>query len=184
LQKNPQQKNSYSNSQVIMRDIYVISDTHFGHENILKFVDSEEKPLREFHDVWHMNEHIIDRWNKTVKDNDIVYHLGDVYFSKGHEVLPRLRGHKRLILGNHDDGKCEHLHAAFEKILMWREFKEFDCIMTHVPIHESSLYKRKYNLHGHVHKGSHRGLIQDERYINCCVEVRDYTPIAIEELVK
>jgi len=68
--------------------------------------------------------------------------------------------------------------------LMWREFKEFDCILTHVPIHESSLYKRKYNLHGHTHKGNHRGLIQDKRYINCCVEVQNYTPVAIEDLVK
>jgi len=57
-----------------MRDIYVISDTHFGHENILKFVDTEEKPLREFHDIHHMHEHMIDLWNKTVKDNDIVCH--------------------------------------------------------------------------------------------------------------
>lgn len=167
-----------------MRNIFIISDTHFGHENILNFFDDKEQPLREFYDVHHMNEHMVECWNKTVKDNDIVYHLGDVYFENGYEVLPRLRGHKRLILGNHDDGKCQYLQKTFEKILMWREFKEFDCILTHVPLHESALYKRKYNLHGHVHKGSHRGLIEDERYVNCCVEVRDYMPVAIEELVK
>ena len=167
-----------------MRNIFIISDTHFGHENILKFVDSEEKPLRHFSDIYDMNEHMIDRWNKTVKDEDIVYHLGDVYFGKGHEVLPRLRGRKRLVLGNHDNAKSEYLQKHFQKIMMWREFPDFNCVLTHVPIHESSLYKRKYNLHGHVHKGSHRGLIEDERYINCCVEVRDYMPVAIEELVK
>jgi len=167
-----------------MRNIFIISDTHFGHENILKFVDTENKPLREFHDIHHMNEHMVECWNKTVKDNDIVYHLGDVYFDKGYEMLPRLRGRKRLILGNHDNGKSEFIQKHFQKVLMWREFKEFDCILTHVPIHESSLYKRKYNLHGHTHKGNHRGLIQDKRYINCCVEVQNYTPVAIEDLVK
>jgi calcineurin-like phosphoesterase family protein len=67
---------------------------------------------------------------------------------------------------------------------MWRDFKEFDCILSHVPLHESALYKRKYNLRGHVHKGDHRGLIQDRRYINCCVEVLNYTPVHIEELIK
>lgn len=167
-----------------MRDIYIISDTHFGHENILKFTGFDGGPVREFHDVHHMNEYMVERWNKTIKDNDIVYHLGDVYFGKGHQMLSRLRGRKRLILGNHDNGKSEHLLNNFEKILMWRDFKEFDCILSHVPLHESALYKRKYNLHGHVHKGDHRGLMQDKRYINCCVEVRDYTPVHIEELVK
>jgi len=167
-----------------MRDIFIISDTHFGHENILKFVDTEGAPLRQFHDVHHMNEHMVECWNKTVKDSDIVYHLGDVYFDKGYEILPRLRGRKRLILGNHDNGKSDFIQKHFQKVLMWREFEEFNCVMTHVPIHESGLYKRKYNLHGHVHKGSHRGLIEDERYINCCVEVHNYTPVAIEDLVK
>ena len=167
-----------------MRDIFIISDTHFGHENILKFVDDKNNLIRDFCNVHHMNEHMVECWNNTVKDNDIVYHLGDVYFEKGYEMLSRLNGRKRLILGNHDDGKCEHLHKTFDKIMMWRDFKEFDCILTHTPLHESGLYKRKYNLHGHVHKGSHRGLIQDKRYVNCCVEVRNYTPVAIEELVK
>lgn len=167
-----------------MRDIFIISDTHFGHENMLKFVDADNKPIREFRDVHDMNEHMVERWNNTVKDQDIVYHLGDVYFGKGHEMLPRLKGRKRLILGNHDNGKSEFLQKHFEKILMWRDFKDFDCILSHVPMHESALYKRKYNLHGHVHKGSHRGLIEDKRYVNCCVEVRNYTPVSIEELVK
>jgi calcineurin-like phosphoesterase family protein len=167
-----------------MRDIFIISDTHFGHENILTFVNDDNTPVRVFDDVNHMNEHMVECWNSTVKDNDIVYHLGDVYFGKGYNVLPRLRGRKRLILGNHDNGKSPYLQQTFEKILMWREFKDFDCILTHVPLHESALYKRKYNLHGHVHRGNHRGLIQDERYVNCCVEVRDYTPVSVEELVK
>ena len=167
-----------------MRDIFIISDTHFGHENILKFVDSENKLIREFDSVDHMNEHMVECWNKTVNDYDIVYHLGDVYFDKGHEILPRLKGRKRLILGNHDNGKSEFIQKHFQKVLMWREFEEFNCVLTHVPIHESGLYKRKYNLHGHVHRGSHRGLIEDERYINCCVEVHNYTPLAIEEFIK
>lgn len=166
-----------------MRDIFVVSDTHFGHENILKFLVEDGSKLRDFNNIEEMNEKLVENWNKTVTPQDIVYHLGDVYFGKGHKVLNRLNGHKRLILGNHDDGKSEHLQNTFEKILLWREFKDFDCILTHVPLHESALYKRTYNLHGHVHKGSHRGLVQDERYINCCVEVQDYTPKHIEDLL-
>lgn len=62
------------------RDIWLISDTHFNHANILKFTDSRTGlPVRPgFESVDHMNEHMIERWNSVVKPGDIVYHLGDV----------------------------------------------------------------------------------------------------------
>lgn len=168
----------------VVSNIFIISDTHFGHSNILSFKNKDGTKVRDFEDVEHMNEVMVERWNKVVGDSDIVYHLGDVYFDDGHKVLSRLKGKKRLLVGNHDNPKSEYLLKHFQKIMLWREFKEFDCVMTHVPVHESSLYKRKYNLHGHVHRGNHRGLIEDERYINCCVEVNDYTPRSIEDILK
>jgi calcineurin-like phosphoesterase family protein len=162
------------------RNIFIISDTHFGHENMLNFTDSNTgAKVRTFYDVHDMDEHMIDRWNKTVKDHDIIYHLGDVYFAYGREILPRLRGRKRLILGNHDNGKDQNLHRYFEKIMMWRMFPEFNCLLTHVPVHESALFKVEYNLHGHIHQNPS----PTARHINCCVEVQDYMPKSIEELV-
>lgn len=163
-----------------MSEIFIISDTHFGHENILKFTDSNTNlPLRTFSDVHDMNEFMVERWNKIVGDSDIVYHLGDVYFGKGHEILPRLKGRKRLILGNHDNGKDQNLQKHFQKIMVWRMFPDFNCLLTHVPVHESSLYKVEYNLHGHIHaQPSPTG-----RHINCCVEVQDYMPRPLVELV-
>jgi calcineurin-like phosphoesterase family protein len=166
-----------------MRNIFVISDTHFGHKNILNFLNEDGSRVRDFSSVEEMDELIVENWNKTVKDDDIVYHLGDVYFGAGHQHLKRLRGRKRLILGNHDEGKNVMFQGIFQKILVWRLFPEFNCVLSHVPVHESALYKVKYNLHGHVHTGSHRGLIEDPRYVNCCVEVRNYTPTPIEELI-
>lgn len=164
-----------------MSNIFVISDTHFGHTNILKFTDSTTglhiRPG--FSTVEEMDELMIDRWNSVVNDSDIVYHLGDVYFESGHRVLPRLKGRKRLILGNHDNGKAAYIQANFQKVMMWRIFTEFNCVLTHVPIHENSLIKVQYNLHGHIHQNASPG----ERYVNCCVEVQDYIPRAIEELV-
>ena len=35
---------------------------------------------RPFKDTNEMNEYIIQKWNSVVKENDIVYHLGDVGF--------------------------------------------------------------------------------------------------------
>lgn len=164
-----------------MREIFIVSDTHFGHGNMLKFTDSATgariRPLWESAD--EMDEYMIQKWNEVVRDEDIIYHLGDVYFRNGAEILPRLRGRKRLILGNHDNGKDQNLHKHFEKIMMWRMFPEFNCLLTHVPVHESALFKVEYNLHGHIHQNAS----PTSKHINCCVEVQDYTPKSIEELV-
>ena len=163
-----------------MSEIFVISDTHWGHANILKFTDSSGALIRPgFESVDDMDEHMIDCWNSVVKDGDIVYHLGDVYFDQGHRALSRLRGRKRLVLGNHDNGKSEHIQKYFQKVLAWRMFPEFGLLLTHVPVHTSTLeFKVKRNVHGHIHQN----LIDDERYVNVSVERRNYTPINIEEL--
>ena len=174
-----------------MTRIFIISDTHFGHDNILRFRDSATNELiRNFSDVHDMNEHIVDRWNKTVNDDDIVYHLGDVYFGKGHEVLPRLKGRKRLILGNHDNGKCQQLQKYFQKITLWRMFPEYNCLLTHVPAHPSAFeYKKMRNIHGHIHQNTTMMVnedgnqIPDPRYINVSVEKTDYMPRLITDLV-
>lgn len=159
--------------------IFVVSDTHFGHENILRFTNEDGSKVRTFSSVEEMNETMVQNWNKVVSDSDIVYHLGDVYFGKGWQHLDRLKGRKRLILGNHDNAKCEHIVRNFQKILMWRMFPEYNALLTHVPVHKSCLYKTKYNVHGHVHRNS----LPEEEYINCSVEVIDFTPTPLEVII-
>ena len=63
------------------RNIWVISDSHLGHENILKFTDSATgNPVRGhlFDNIDQMDEYMLEKWNSVVKEGDIVYHLGDV----------------------------------------------------------------------------------------------------------
>jgi calcineurin-like phosphoesterase family protein len=155
-----------------MKDIWVISDTHFGHQNIIRYCN------RPFADEKEMNEAMIERWNSVVKPGDIVYHLGDVYFGEQGKVLHKLVGRKRLILGNHDLGKDPYIQNNFQKILMWRMFPEFGLLLTHVPVHPNSLFKVSKNVHGHIHDKN----MDDERYINVSVEQIDYTPVHIETL--
>jgi len=170
-----------------MANIFVVSDTHFNHENILKFTNSKTGELIRpgFKDLDHMNETIIDNWNKIITPEDKVYHLGDVYFGsqqKAELILSRLNGKKRLIVGNHDViyGKGNVLQKYFQKIYMWRLFKEFDMCLTHVPIHQDSFRKVNYNVHGHIHEKESPG----EQYINVCVEKTKYKPVPIEEIIK
>lgn len=157
-----------------MRDIWLISDTHFSHENIIGYCD------RPFKDKFEMNQCMQDNWSDTVKDGDIVYHLGDVYFNYCPD-LGQLPGKKRLILGNHDNAKDMRLREYFKKIQLWRMFPEFGLLLTHVPVHENTLERSKGNLtnvHGHTHaNGSPKG-----PYKSVCVELTDYKPINIEDL--
>lgn len=167
-----------------MSEIFVISDTHFGHENIIKYCD------RPFNDYIEMDEHIIRKWNNIVSPQDKVYHLGDVYMGKSHycdEILHSLNGKKRLILGNHDNGKDQVLLRHFQKIVVWRMFPEFGLLLTHVPVHQNSLRKNGRNdapdceltnIHGHIHNNPS----PEGPYRNVSVEVINYTPINIEEL--
>jgi calcineurin-like phosphoesterase family protein len=172
-----------------MRDIWVISDTHFGHENILKFKDKDGQPVRDFESVEEMNETMVDRWNSVVKQGDKVYHLGDVFFGSKDNfktLWPRLKGHKRLIVGNHDDIKFLSSGGFFGKVQMWRMFPEFKLVLTHVPLHLSQLQRfisqteTRYltNVHGHIHQNPS----PEGPYKCVCVEQTDYTPMSIEEL--
>ena len=164
-----------------MRKIYVTSDSHWNHSRMLGFETSTRGLM--FHTVDAMNKTMIDNWNAIVNHEDIVYHLGDVYFGRQDEaasILSSLKGRKRLILGNHDNGKDSVLHTFFEKIMVSRIFKEFNTILTHIPIHADSLNKEKYarNIHGHIHDI----IIPDKRYVNVCVEKTNYTPVLLSSL--
>lgn len=166
-----------------MAEKWFISDTHFFHENILKFKGNDGNVIRAFNDITEMNEYIIRKWNNTVAQNDKVYHLGDVTFKYGrefNELMSRLNGQKRLILGNHDKIKGTDLMKWFEKVELWKGFKEGDFTATHIPLRLESLRDGKFNVHGHIHQN----VMDDPHYINVCVEQWNYTPVNYDEIVK
>ena len=69
----------------ITEDTFIISDTHFGHRNILEFEPCRLTQMRidgyeaDEHDQW-----MVDNWNATVKPEDTVLHLGDFAFKPGY----------------------------------------------------------------------------------------------------
>lgn len=170
-------------------NIWVISDTHFNHSNILTFSDKVGKPVRDFPSVEDMNETMIDRWNSVVMPGDKVYHLGDVFFGDKEwfkKNWPRLKGKKRLIVGNHDDITFLSSGGFFSKVYMWRVFRDFNLLLTHVPVHPSTLGEDRLdgrqiiNVHGHIHQNPS----PEGPYRCVCVEQTNYTPVHIEELTK
>jgi calcineurin-like phosphoesterase family protein len=167
-----------------MGSIWVTSDTHFNHASMLDWGLSGRP---EFNTVEEMNETIIERWNSVVQAGDKVYHLGDVFFGSKDEfksLWPRLKGSKRLVVGNHDDIRFLSSGGFFKKVTLWRYLKELGFMLTHVPIDSGSIIKAKNSspetivLHGHLHRnGSPSG-----RYYNVCTENHNYYPLNLEEL--
>lgn len=171
-----------------MHNVFFISDTHFGHANILTFKDNDGNALRSFSSVEEMDEHMVEQWNKTVRPVDKIYHLGDcVIARKNLPILGRLNGKKRLVRGNHDIFKTEEYMQYFEEIYGVRVFSQEGLICSHIPLHPDSLYRWRANVHGHLHSNrvmqkTYKQVI-DPRYISVCVEQINYTPIHLDEIL-
>lgn len=78
---------------------WFISDTHFGHANVIEY------SKRPFVNVAQMDDIMIGKWNNCVRPEDEVFMLGDFGLSSVHhltDILQSLNGSKILIKGNHD----------------------------------------------------------------------------------
>jgi calcineurin-like phosphoesterase family protein len=144
-----------------------------------------------------MDEHIIERWNATVKPEDSVYHLGDYVINRRFmHIAHRLNGRKRLVRGNHDLFKTqEYLDCGFEEIYgVWVD-PGAKIIASHIPIHPESIKPGWLNVHGHLHSGHvtewkvdpfdkyYEGRTRrDPRYFCVSVENIDYTPVTLEQI--
>ena len=133
--------------------IYFTSDHHFGHTNILKYTSRGEH----FKTAEEMNEHLIQKWNSQVKNNDTVYHLGDFYL--GHpdgatEILKKLNGNIHLIKGNHDRFLNATNKRFFGSIKDYNRlrFEDYRINLFHYPILEwDGKYHGSMHLFGHSH---------------------------------
>lgn len=170
-----------------MKNIFFISDTHFGHANTFKLFKREDgTPLREFDSIEHMNDTMVERWNSVVGPYDRVYHCGDVVIRKEFlEVLRRCNGKKVLIMGNHDIfGHAAYLEH-FEDIRAYKVMPEHGIIASHIPVYGDALSERfGTNIHGHLH-ANHvmRDGVRDSRYVNVSVEQINYTPVSLDEVL-
>jgi calcineurin-like phosphoesterase family protein len=107
-----------------MSSIWFTSDTHYDHENVIRYCDRpfardlkrelarpseitddpETDPLVDGDgesrlDVHTMNETMIWNWNEVVRDGDIVYHLGDVMLGPGKTFRARLAALRQRLRG-------------------------------------------------------------------------------------
>jgi calcineurin-like phosphoesterase family protein len=179
------------------QNIFFISDLHIGHKNVIKFDG------RPFQDVDEMHHKLIQNWNSVVGDDDIVYFLGDLSFTRDELTkwfIYSLKGKIHFIMGNHDKYKSISKFGRWEKIYEYgteigvkdegsissRGSQGYQkIIMSHYPI--LSWNKSHYGS-WHIHGHTHGSLIKSnqEYYKRKVIDVGcnciDYTPISYQEV--
>lgn len=169
--------------------IWVTSDLHFNHINILKY----EPESRPFASVEEMNEVLIARWNSVVKPADTVYVLGDLAMGKledSRECIKRLNGKIILIRGNHD---TKSRLAMYQELgievhdIYYLPYKGRWFIMCHFPIASEEFIKmviqdnsEVVNLYGHVHHNAPKGYTNGTYHVG--IDTNDLTPVSLQQI--
>jgi calcineurin-like phosphoesterase family protein len=167
---------------------WVISDTHFFHKNIIRYCS------RPWESVDEMNEGLIQRWNESIKDDDVVILAGDVAFTNSSNKLAvqnicrRLAGRKYLVKGNHDGKNEFYLEAGFVDVV---DYIVVDNILIahYPPVGDESGCKKTLSLvhqhkcdfvvHGHQHTSIGGGHL-----FNACVDINDWRPISWDTIIQ
>lgn len=112
--------------------------------------------------------------------------LGDFAFGSKDmvkEILRKLNGHVRLVLGNHDEGHSLSwwqdcgFNRVYDKPILWHEF----FLLSHEPL-EWTCNLPFASLYGHVHNRPEFIHTAGTTY-NVGVDVRNFTPVSQEQLM-
>ena len=145
-----------------MKNIWFTSDTHYSHSNIAgPSVSRWQRGYRDFNSVWEMNQALVDGINRYVKEDDILYHLGDWSFGGIHNIkLFRdsiVCQNIHLILGNHDQ-HIEDKEVKFhdDSFIPTGLFSSVQDVL-HLEVGKTKLFLSHYS--HRVWNGSHKGVI-------------------------
>lgn len=156
---------------------YYISDMHLLNKNQTRAGKNYDD--RPFADVDEMSQYILEHWNAKVTNGDTVYILGDVALKGRNEALislvAQLRGHKILVLGNHDDLHDYRYRQLFEEVVDYKEITEnfggkpYKIVASHYPILMwNGQHRGTILLYGHTHNS-----VEDVFFQKCLQEMND-----------
>lgn len=157
---------------------YFTADTHFFHKNIIPYCN------RPFADVQEMNNVLVENWNSKIKQNDIVYHLGDFYFGSEKqliEIRKKLNGNICICLGNHDKirERNKPLFGFVKDIHYLKLHGEHFCLCHYAFRTWRKSGHGSINLFGH----SHGALPPIGRSLDVGVDCHNYFPISFDEVM-
>ena len=146
--------------------IWVISDLHFGHKNIIRH------ERQQFVSIEEHDEFIIKALNYYVKPTDILYILGDI---GNVELVPKINGRKFLIRGNHDKRDKIVYLGYFIEVYDTPVYIAKNIVLSHEPI---MVNDHIYNVHGHLHTA----VLDSKNHLNLSIHQADYKPLELDTL--
>jgi calcineurin-like phosphoesterase family protein len=155
------------------QQLYFTSDTHYMHQNICRGTtrwSNADGFTRDFDTLDQMNDRIVNGINSAVRQDDILFHLGDWSFG-GFEMIEQFRNrincrNIHIILGNHDhhiERDREGIRGLFTSVNQYLELEvkgndwEQNYVLMHYPIISwNKMNDGVIHLHGHVHLSADR----------------------------
>lgn len=159
-------------------DTWIISDTHFGHANIIKYCG---RP-------YDHNKIMLREWSELINPRDTVLHLGDVTIWHTRHVfwanmVKELPGKKFLIMGNHDQQWTPKQWRTIAGFTVTEPFIFNGLYFSHEPGMPSPRWD--VNIHGHTH--NHTPFRRYEKlqaiYYNVSIEGMDYKPVKLGQIL-
>lgn len=172
---------------------WVVSDTHFGHENIVGF-------CRRPHDHEQV---IMEEWASIVPDEGTVLHLGDLSYRNNaffkNMIAKHLTGaRKLLVLGNHDRQRPSFYRDSgftivkpFELAYRTTNNGLWYVSFSHYPLKNAAratFGEKRVHVHGHIHNNGYGG--KDTPFtpfsagqINVSAEQMHYRPCKLDDLL-
>jgi calcineurin-like phosphoesterase family protein len=173
--------------------IWVTADTHFGHTKLIELADRPED----------FEQKIVDRWKDSVKEDELVIHLGDLSWGPDvdtAEIIKDLPGKKVMVLGNHDrKSSVWYMNNGWDFCCETFSLNRYGkrILFSHVPLPpcyrsdsvDDSRLIYDMNIHGHLHMNAHHPNADfwdfyDPAYHKCmALEYFDYYPVMLPKLV-
>lgn len=156
-------------------NIWITSDTHFGHDNIRKYCNRPH----------FFEKKIFDNFIKYIKEGDLLIHLGDVSFGDHllmhNEYIKKLKCKKWLIRGNHDRNTYQWYLNYWDFIAESIIFKYYGkkILFTHKP---QEKHDYDINIYGHLHNNTHENDLYDKGFL-ISIEHLNYRPITLKQCI-
>jgi calcineurin-like phosphoesterase family protein len=173
-----------------MSEIFITSDEHYGHANIIQFCD------RPFVSTEQMQETIIERHNKKVPNNKhhLTIHAGDMFWQTMTEgealaILTRLNGRHAFLYGNHDElmERSRLLPDAFEWVRGRNkentshsvQFNKHRIVISHFA---QRVWQNSHKGSWHVYGHSHGEIAELGKSFDIGVDCHNFEPWSLEEI--
>jgi len=164
-------------------NIWLTTDTHFGHENIISFCNRPK----------NFEQLILRRMKSTITKNDILIHLGDIAWRDEklwNETLTSIPSKRKwLVRGNHDKRSISwYLERGWDFVgdQITLDIYGKKVVLSHIPVvdngYDINIHGHFHNIHSHFHEPELVAIRNDKQYL--IILEHHYMPISLKSIIK